>query len=149
MKVVVQRVKRASVRVGDVLISEIDRGLCLLVGISTKDNLDSIKQMARQVVKLRLFSNDEQKRWQYGIKDDTSLAILAISQFTLLARTDKGSKPDFHCAMPGSEAQTLFDSFVDELGLLLGEDGRVKKGAFGEYMQVEIVNDGPVTIVLE
>lgn len=78
------------------------------------------------------------------------LSILAVSQFTLYARTDKGSKPDFHLAMPGEEALMLFNKFVELLKSNLGRgDDAVQTGAFGKYMNVEIINDGPVTIILE
>lgn len=99
------------------------------------------------MLKLRLFGTEE-ARWKQGVKDRPDLKILAISQFTLYARTDKGSKPDFHGAMMSEEAIVLFDKFVAGLREEIGE-GRVETGAFGQYMEVSIVNDGPVTIIID
>ena len=94
---------------------------------------------------------EEEGRWKYSVKEAPfPLSILAVSQFTLYARTDKGSKPDFHLAMTGEKALPMFDKFVQLLreNLGRGEDA-VQTGAFGKYMEVEIINDGPVTIILE
>jgi len=97
------------------------------------------------VLRLRFWSEEAEGPWKKNIKDIGG-GILAVSQFTLLARTDKGSKPDFHQAMSGPDALLLFDYFVE---LLQKDHGPVATGAFGEYMQVDIQNDGPVTIILE
>lgn len=106
---------------------------------------------ATKVLKLKLFSTNEDARWQFSVKDAPfPLGILAVSQFTLYARTDKGSKPDFHLAMPGEKALELFNKFVELLRENLGRGAEaVQTGAFGKYMDVEIRNDGPVTIILE
>lgn len=101
---------------------------------------------------MKLFSAaEEDGRWKNSVSDPPEglkLSILAVSQFTLYARTDKGAKPDFHEAMPGPAAKILFDKFVQLLRDKIGHD-LVQTGAFGQYMQVEIINDGPVTILLE
>lgn len=106
---------------------------------------------ANKVCRLKLFSlPDEEARWKYSVQDAPfELSILAVSQFTLYARTDKGAKPDFHLAMSGDQARPMFDKFVQLLRDNLGSKGKVETGAFGKYMAVEIVNDGPVTIILE
>ncbi len=106
---------------------------------------------AAKVVKLKLFSTNEDARYQFSVKDAPfPLAILAVSQFTLYARTDKGSKPDFHLAMPGEKALEMFNKFVELLRENLGRGlDAVQTGAFGMYMDVEIRNDGPVTIILD
>ena len=111
---------------------------------------------AGKVCKLKLFSStsadDDDVRWKYSVKDAPyPLSILAVSQFTLYARTDKGAKPDFHLAMPGHQAILLFNKFVELLRRFLVERGpeAVQTGSFGRYMNVEIINDGPVTIILE
>lgn len=97
-----------------------------------------------------MFSDNEDARWKYSVKDSPiPLSILAVSQFTLYARTDNGSKPDFHLAMPGEAALPLFNKFVDLLRAELPEGSTVETGAFGRYMNVEIINDGPVTIILD
>ena len=107
---------------------------------------------AAKICKLRLFSApEEESRWKYSVKDAPfPLSILAVSQFTLYARTDKGSKPDFHQSMPGEQALPLFNKFVEILRMTLGRgDEAVQTGSFGKYMNVEIINDGPVTILLD
>ena len=102
--------------------------------------------------KLKLFSlPDEEAKWKYSVKDAPfPLSILAVSQFTLYARTDKGAKPDFHLAMAGEMALPMFEKFVELLRENLGRGFEaVQTGAFGKFMNVEIINDGPVTIILE
>lgn len=111
-----------------------------------------IKFSANKICKLRLFSDPaEESRWKYSVKDAPfPLSILAVSQFTLYARTDNGAKPDFHLAMPGEQALPLFNKFVEILRNNLGRgDEAVQTGAFGKYMNVEIINDGPVTIIFD
>lgn len=101
------------------------------------------------MVKLKLFQNEAGQSWKTSVKDSSALGILAISQFTLFARTDKGSKPDFHDAMKSDRALEMFNTFVRLLRDALGDPNRVETGAFGELMEVDMVNDGPVTILLE
>lgn len=107
---------------------------------------------ASKVCRLKLFSaSEEDGRWKNSVAEPPQgqkLSILAVSQFTLYARTDNGAKPDFHEAMPGTAARVLFDRFVQILKDKIGSD-QVQTGAFGQFMQVEIINDGPVTILLE
>lgn len=103
---------------------------------------------ATKVLRLKLFG-DQKGAWKESVRDRQDLGILAVSQFTLYARTDKGSKPDFHSAMRGDAALPLFNSFVEILRKELGSSERVQTGAFGQMMAVNIVNDGPVTIILE
>lgn len=101
-----------------------------------------------KVNKLKLFG-PEKGAWRENVRNSPSLRILAVSQFTLYARTDKGAKPDFSHAMKSEPALHLFNAFVELLRADLGDPGRVETGAFGELMEVSIVNDGPVTIILE
>ena len=103
---------------------------------------------AMKVLKLRLFG-EEKGDWKQSVRDRPDLGILAVSQFTLYAKTDKGSKPDFHEAMRSEQALKMFNDFVELLRSELGSVERVQTGAFGQYMAVDIVNDGPVTILLE
>lgn len=101
---------------------------------------------------MKLFSEPGEKeaRWKLSVKEAPfDLSIIAVSQFTLYARTDKGAKPDFHLAMPGDQALIMFNKFVQLLREIVGDDRKVETGSFGKYMAVEIVNDGPVTIILE
>ncbi len=140
-----QRVKRASVSVGGETVSEIGPGLLLLVGVAQGDGESEAAWLAEKVAGLRFFP-DTQGRMNLSVRDAGG-EILAVSQFTLLADTRKGKRPSFVGAAPPQVAEPLFDRFCD----LLGEAGvgSVKKGSFGALMDVALVNDGPVTVVLE
>ncbi|KAH3671314.1 hypothetical protein OGAPHI_000537 [Ogataea philodendri] len=155
MKVVIQRVKQASVTVNQQVVSQINRGLMLLVGISTEDNQEDVAKLANKVLRLKLFEDQGEeagtktewvgKPWQKSV-GDISGEILSVSQFTLYGNIKKGAKPDFHRAQKGHVAQELYESFLEILRTDLGQD-RVKDGQFGAMMDVALVNDGPVTIV--
>jgi D-tyrosyl-tRNA(Tyr) deacylase len=134
--------------VDDKVVGAIEKGLCLLVGLHRTDTTEELKTMVNRVLKLRLFG-EEKGMWTKSVRDCPEPGILAVSQFTLYARCDKGSKPDFHEAMRGEDALPMFNSFVDMLRAELKSDERVQTGAFGQMMSVNIVNDGPVTLVLE
>lgn len=129
----------------------------VLVGISTKDTIEDVNKLSKKIVSLRLFedlqettaSNTEKyngKPWAKSVLDDASFSILSVSQFTLYGTIKKGTKPDFHSAQKGQLAKELYDTFLSQLKGYLGED-RVKDGKFGEMMDVNIINEGPVTIV--
>ncbi len=145
MRIVLQRVKKASVRVGDEKVSEIGAGLLLLVGVAQGDGEAEADWLAEKVAGLRIMS-DEDGKMNLSVKE-VGGEILAVSQFTLLADTHKGKRPSFIGAAPQEEAERLFDYFCERLGE--AGVGSVKTGAFGEMMDVALVNDGPVTIVLE
>lgn len=155
MRVVIQKVKRASVTVDSHVVSAIQNGLMVLVGVSTSDTLADVERLLKKLAGLRLFEDLSippetatkwyGKPWSKSLVDDLSLAVLCVSQFTLYGTIKKGSKPDFHRAAKGPEARQLYESFLDQLRQQLGD--RVYDGKFGEMMDVEIVNDGPVTIV--
>uniref|UniRef100_A0A1B0AS29 D-aminoacyl-tRNA deacylase n=1 Tax=Glossina palpalis gambiensis TaxID=67801 RepID=A0A1B0AS29_9MUSC len=151
MKMIVQRVTAAKVTVGEEVISSIGRGLCVLIGITHTDGGKDVEYLSRKLLALRLFEDENGKRWQKSVKDE-KLEILCISQFTLYHRL-KGNKPDFHMAMQGEQAQILYQSFLKRLA---NEYDQVKylnftcvDGVFGAYMQVHIQNDGPVTVELD
>ncbi|XP_072172008.1 uncharacterized protein [Diadema setosum] len=146
MRAIVQRVTKASVSVDDELVSSIGRGLCILVGISRDDSPKEREYLARKILNLRLFDDDNEKRWTKSVKDK-QLEILCVSQFTLYSVL-KGNKPDFHQAMPGEQSQAFYNEFLALLRKDYDAD-KVKDGRFGAYMQVQIQNDGPVTIQLE
>jgi len=129
-------------------VGVIERGMCLLVGLHQFDTLEDVKSMVGKVLKLRLWGEDKGD-WKKGVKDRDDLSILAVSQFTLYARCDKGSKPDFHEAMGGDLALPMFNALVEMLRRELKCRERVQTGTFGRMMEVNIVNDGPVTILLE
>jgi D-tyrosyl-tRNA(Tyr) deacylase len=145
LKIVLQRVKNASVSVGDALISEIGPGLLLLVGVAKGDGEAEADWLAEKVAGLRIFNDDEGKM-NRSVKD-TGGEILAVSQFTLLADTRKGKRPSFVEAAPPEEAELLFDYFCEKLRAVGVRS--VWTGSFGAMMDVTLTNDGPVTIVLE
>lgn len=150
MKIVIQKVSQASVTVNSEIISKINRGYMLLVGISTEDTIEDVKKLSNKVLNLRLFENPEKEgdRWRLNIKQISGGQILSVSQFTLLARTQKGSKPDFHKAAKGPVAIELYQSFLENLRKELGEEN-VKDGQFGAMMSCQLTNEGPVTILLD
>ena len=145
MRVVLQRVKNASVTVSGERISEIGEGLLLLVGVAKGDGEDEASWLAEKLAGLRIF-NDEEGKMNLGVRD-VGGEILAVSQFTLLADTRKGKRPSFIKAALPEEAEPLFDYFCERLRA--AGIASVKTGSFGAMMDVALVNDGPVTIVLE
>jgi D-aminoacyl-tRNA deacylase len=145
LRVVLQRVKRASVTVEGETISAIGAGLLLLVGVARGDSEADADWLAAKVAGLRVMGDAEGKM-NRGVTDVAG-AVLAVSQFTLLADTRKGKRPSFVGAAPPEEAERLFDFFCEKLRAA-GVD-RVEAGRFGAMMEVALVNDGPVTIVLE
>ena len=145
MKIVLQRIKNASVTVNGEEISGIGPGLLLLVGIARGDGEAEADWLAEKVARLRVFADDEGKM-NLDVREAGG-EILAVSQFTLLADTRKGKRPSFVEAAPPEEAEMLFDYFCEKLR----EAGvaSVETGSFGAMMDVSLVNEGPVTIILE
>ena len=145
MRIVLQRVKEASVTIAGDRISHIGPGLLLLVGVADGDREPEAEWLAEKTAGLRIMP-DEDGKMNLSVRD-TGGAVLAVSQFTLLADTRKGKRPSFIKAAPPEEATRLFDYFCEQLrtaGVATVETGR-----FGAMMDVHLVNDGPVTIVLE
>lgn len=145
MRVVVQRVTRASVTVAGKVVSEIGPGLLLLVGIGVGDGLEQAQRMARKLALLRIF-DDEQGRLNLDVRRGDG-QILAVSQFTLYGDTDQGNRPGFTDAARPQDAGPLFDQFCEMLAQAAGRP--VQMGVFGAHMEVALVNDGPVTLILE
>ncbi len=145
MRVVVQRVSSASVTVDGRVIGRIDRGLLVLVGIETADTEEDGVWLAAKLAKLRIFADDagQMNRSVVDIGGDT----LLVSQFTLHASTAKGTRPSFNAAAPPAQARALYDRFIAQVGAAVGRPPRT--GEFGAMMQVELVNDGPVTLILD
>ena len=137
--------KNASVTVGDERVSEIGAGLLLLVGVASGDGEAEADWLARKVSGLRIF-NDREGKMNLSVRDVEG-EVLAVSQFTLLADTRKGKRPSFVGAAPPEEAERLFDYFCERLRA--PGTGPVKTGVFGAVMEVALVNDGPVTLILE
>ena len=144
MRAVVQRVSRASVRVGDETIGAIGRGFVVLTGFAPGDDEPALAWMAEKLAGLRVFGDAEGKM-NLGI-EEAGGAMLVVSQFTLYGDASKGRRPSFIGAAPPAQAEALYDRFV----ALLRERGvRVETGRFRAMMDVELVNDGPVTLLLE
>ncbi len=143
MRIIVQRVKEAQVSIDGRIHGQIKQGLLLLVGVGPEDQKEDLEYAVRKLVNMRIFSDDEGKM-NLSIKDVKG-EILSISQFTLYADTKKGNRPAFTSAAKPDLASQLYDDFNE----LLSQDIPVKTGVFAADMQVELVNDGPVTIVLD
>lgn len=144
MRVVVQRVKNAKVRVEDRVVSEIGNGLLIFLGIKLDDTEEDVKYLASKIPKLRIF-NDEKGKLNLSIIDK-NYSCLVVSQFTLYADCKEGNRPSFSNAMPSHQAKILYDKFIERLKACNID---VKEGIFQEVMQVELVNDGPVTVLLD
>lgn len=143
MKVVIQRVKKSSVKVDDKTVGSIDKGLLVLVGFTHDDNIDKIKWMVNKIINLRIFDDEN------GIMNKSVLdiggSILSVSQFTLYADANKGNRPSYINAMKQEEASSLYNTFNEELKNKIN----TQTGIFRADMQVELINDGPITIVIE
>ena len=140
MKAILQRVKKASVSVDKKLINSIDKGICVLIGFEKEDNLEKLKKMAKKIANLRIFG-DRFDKSVIDIKGE----ILLIPNFTIPAITKKGTRPNFQNSMTPNEAKEFYDKMIKELNFYVP----TKSGIFGAYMEVDILNDGPVTLILE
>lgn len=145
MKVVIQRVLKASVTIDNVKVASISNGLLILLGIVDEDTQDDIKWVSNKIVNLRIFG-DENGVMNASVKDVNGEAIV-VSQFTLHASTKKGNRPSYIQAAKPDVAIPLYENFVKQLEIDLGK--RVQTGQFGADMQVELLNDGPVTIIID
>lgn len=145
MRIIVQRVSQANVAIDEKVVGEINKGFVLLVGIHDEDTPETVAYMARKIANMRIFA-DEDDKLNLNI-DQVSGEILSISQFTLYARTKKGNRPSFIDAAKPDHGdkmyQLLNETLRNEYGL------KVSEGEFGADMQVSLVNDGPVTIILD
>ena len=144
MKVVIQRVSEASVKVNNEITGEISRGLLLLVGIEENDEKEDAEWLAKKVLDLRIFS-DEEGKMNRSVKDIYG-EILCVSQFTLIADYKKGNRPSFIKAAKPEKAVPLFEYFK---GLIKSSGLKTESGIFGADMKVCLLNDGPVTIVMD
>ena len=144
MRVVLQRVAHASVTVEEKVIGKIQRGFLLLVGVTHDDAMEDMEYLVRKIVQMRIFE-DEEGKLNRSIQDIGG-EILSVSQFTLYADTKKGNRPSFSKAAPGDVALKMFEQFN---GLLRDTGIPVEMGQFGADMKVELLNDGPVTILLD
>jgi len=146
MKLLLQKVTQSSVTVNEEIIGQIGAGYLLFIGIVSGDTSAQAELLAEKVVKLRLFDSKEGKMNDLSILD-TKGDILVVSQFTLAGSTQKGNRPDYSAAAAPDDAKVLYEYFIrklQELGV-----GNVQSGQFGAYMNVTILNDGPVTLIME
>lgn len=145
MKTVIQRVTRASVSIGGTIKSSIGKGLMVLVGIEDADDDSDVEWLCNKIVQLRIFDDNE------GVMNlsvlETGGEILAVSQFTLHAKTRKGNRPSYIMAARPEKAIPLYNNFVKKLSELMGKE--IKTGEFGAMMDIELVNEGPVTIIID
>ncbi len=144
MKALLQRVTAASVSVSGEEVGRIGRGLVVFVGVANGDTVKDVQYLVNKTLNLRIFT-DEEGKFNLSVLDMKG-ELLVVSQFTLMADTKRGRRPSFSEAAPSAEAEVLFNQFVEQIrtsGL------KVETGRFQQYMQVEIHNDGPVTILLD
>lgn len=145
MRAVIQRVLRASVTVEDTLISSIEAGLLILLGIENEDTKDDIEWLSRKIANLRIFND------QSGVMNrsllETDGEVIVVSQFTLHASTKKGNRPSYLKAAKPEISVPLYEKFVEQVQIDLGKP--VGTGIFGADMKVDLLNDGPVTIVID
>ena len=144
MKIVVQRVSQASVKVGREIVGEISQGILLLVGIEENDEKEDTEWLSKKILDLRIFS-DEEGKMNRSVKDING-EILCVSQFTLIADYKKGNRPSFIKAAKPEKAVPLFEYFK---GLIKSSGLKTESGIFGADMKVSLLNDGPVTIVMD
>ena len=147
MRVVLQRVSRAEVRVDGESVGRIARGYLLLAGFHAKDDDDALRWMATKVASLRLFPDDDGRMNRSLDEIDPPGGVLLVSQFTLYGDAGKGRRPSFVEAAPPAQAEALYDRFVEAMRAVA--PGQVETGRFGAMMDVDLVNDGPVTLILE
>ena len=145
MKVVIQRVSEASVTIDNVVKASINRGYMILLGIEEADSVEDIDWLSKKTIGLRIFSDSEGKM-NLDIKEVNG-DILLISQFTLHAQTKKGNRPSYIKAARPEQAIPLYEQFIKQLGVELGKP--IFTGEFGADMKVALVNDGPVTIIID
>lgn len=146
MRIVIQRCRRASVTIADRLHSQIGQGMLILLGIEDADTDEDIDWLCRKIVALRIF-DDADGVMNLPVTDVPESGILVVSQFTLMASTKKGNRPSYIHASKPEVAIPLYEKFVKHLGATFGKE--VQTGQFGANMQVELVNDGPVTILID
>ena len=144
MIVVIQRVSNASVKIEDKMVSSISNGMLILLGISNSDSKENITKMTNKISKLRIF-NDENDIMNKNV-NEVNGEVLVVSQFTLYGNVKKGNRPSYIEAAKPDIAKPIYNLFIKELDRLI--NNKVKTGIFGAYMSVDIINDGPVTLIV-
>ena len=145
MRIVIQRVREASVKINDEIVGEIQQGLLVLLGIEHVDAELDVDYLIQKLIHLRIFG-DEEGKMNLSVSD-ISGDLLIVSQFTLFADTKKGNRPSFIRSARPEQARPLYDYFLSQLNKLFS--GKIENGVFGANMQVELINDGPVTIIID
>ena len=145
MRIVIQRVSEASVTIEQKIVAQINQGLLVLVGIEEEDNIEDINWLVSKIINLRIFA-DENEVMNLSVKDIAG-EIIAVSQFTLHALTKKGNRPSYIKAAKPDIAIPMYEKFVQQLETELGR--KIQTGQFGADMKVSLVNDGPVTIIID
>ncbi|MCH3924742.1 MAG: D-aminoacyl-tRNA deacylase [Bacteroidales bacterium] len=145
MRVVVQRVKKSSVKIDNVVVGKIDKGMTILVAIEDRDNQEDIEWITNKIINLRIF-DDSNKVMNLNVKE-VNQDILVVSQFTLYASTKKGNRPSYLKASKPEISIPMYEKFIISLQNKLGKT--IPTGKFGADMEVEIINDGPVTIIID
>jgi len=145
MRAVIQRVREASVKINDEIVGEIQQGLLVLLGIEHVDSELDADYLIQKLIHLRIFG-DEEGKMNLSVSD-ISGDLLIVSQFTLFADTKKGNRPSFIRSAKPEQARPLYEYFLSQLKKSFS--GKIEKGVFGGNMQVELINDGPVTIILD
>ena len=144
MRAVIQRVSRASVTVDGEIIGKIDKGSMILLGVSCEDDASDLDYLVKKITAMRIFE-DENEKMNLSVSDVNG-SLLVVSQFTLMASTKKGNRPSFTEAGAPQMSETLYEKFISRcqaLGL------NTQHGQFGAHMQVDLINDGPVTIIID
>lgn len=145
MRIVIQRVREASVKINDKIVGEIQQGLLVLLGIEHVDSELDADYLIQKLIHLRIFG-DEEGKMNLSVSD-ISGDLLIVSQFTLFADKKKGNRPSFIRSARPEQARPLYDYFLSQLNKLFC--GKIENGVFGANMQVELINDGPVTIIID
>ncbi|NDW10834.1 D-aminoacyl-tRNA deacylase [Dysgonomonas sp. 520] len=145
MRVVIQRVQKSSVKIDNVIKSSIEKGLLILLGIEDSDNQNDIEWLCNKIVNLRIFDDENGVMNKSGMETDADM--LVVSQFTLFASTKKGNRPSYIKASKPDIAIPLYESFCENLSNKINKP--VKTGQFGADMKIELINDGPVTIIID
>ena len=145
MRIVIQRVSEASVEIEQNIVAQINQGLLVLVGIEEEDNIEDINWLVSKIINLRIFA-DENEVMNLSVKDIAG-EIIAVSQFTLHALTKKGNRPSYIKAAKPDIAIPMYEKFIQQLETELGK--KIQTGQFGADMKVTLVNDGPVTIIID
>lgn len=146
MRTVIQRCSQCQVTVDDQIVGKMQQGLFILLGVGHDDSIEDIDYLIQKITKMRIW-NDEVGKMNWS-NEDINGDYLVVSQFTLMASTKKGNRPSFISAARPEEANTLYENFVDRLRQTVGQE-RVSTGSFGQHMDIDLINNGPVTIIMD